>query len=89
MFNQRWPIFIGITLFILIFLYSFSERTHLSSTFFPEPPPPPLPIIVPATESEDWSFQVARDGLNLGLSDQQCTVLSPKLLSPFMYISCS
>ncbi|KAF2235637.1 hypothetical protein EV356DRAFT_444753 [Viridothelium virens] len=79
MFSQRWPVFVGVTVVILIFLFSFSEHTDIRSSWRPKPSPPVQPIVVPATESSDWTFQAARDGLNLGLSDQRCNEAFPKL----------
>ena len=87
MVAQRWPIFVGVTIVILIFLFSFSEHTDIKSALRPKPPPPPQPVVVPATESRDWTFQTARDGLNLGLSDQRCNVPTPKAPIPIFEIS--
>ncbi|KAI9663023.1 MAG: hypothetical protein M1821_008070 [Bathelium mastoideum] len=80
MLTQRWPIFVGVTVVILIFLFSFSEHTDIKSALRPKPPPPPpLPVVVPALESDDWTFETVRDGLNLGLSNQRCSEAFPKL----------
>ena len=82
MLAQRWPIYVGVGVVVLIFFFSFSEHTDIKAALRPKPAPPPLPVVVPATESKDWEFDLPRDGLNLGLSDQRCTVWLPASAIP-------
>ncbi|KAI9710314.1 MAG: hypothetical protein M1820_002809 [Bogoriella megaspora] len=76
--SQRWPMFIGLACLGLIFFFSFSDHTTSLRSKFSTHQTAQGPLNV-GTPGLDWEFDTDRDGINLGLTDEQCSAAFPRL----------
>ncbi|KAI1775889.1 glycosyl transferase family 90-domain-containing protein [Hypoxylon cercidicola] len=77
----RWLLLAIVFIVITFSLFGDVRSTFEKPTSIPPPPvvKQPTPPIIPETVKEAWAFDVERDSLNYGLSDDQCESAFPDL----------